>query len=72
MSVHVLYDQFKRKSVMFCSTDGMAFGPVFDGEDAIEFCEWCADHHMDPRDMSVLTLLAHVARWQDETATVTS
>jgi hypothetical protein len=64
MSVHVLYDQPKRKSVMFCSTTGEAFGPVFDNEDAADFVDWMIAQERDPRDMGKNTLDIWVTAWR--------
>jgi hypothetical protein len=66
MSVHILYDQFKRKSVMFCSTSDRAFGPVFDNEDAADFTDWMIDQDRDPRDMGANTLDIWIAKWKEE------
>lgn len=66
MSVRVLYDPFQRKSVMFCSTDGCAFGPLFDREDAIDFLEWMVERGRDPRDMNANTLDIWVKTWENE------
>jgi len=65
MSVHILYDQPKRKSVMFCSTDGIAFGPVFDNEDAADFVDWMLAQGKDPRDLHVSDLLIAIEDWED-------
>jgi hypothetical protein len=64
MSVYILYDQFKHKSVMFCSTDGIAFGPVFDNQDAIDFSEWMIEQDLDPRDVEPIRLLMYVETWK--------
>lgn len=65
MSVHVLYDSSKRKSVMFCSTDGLAFGPIFDNEDAADFADWMLEHDRDPRDLTPIELLSQISWWRN-------
>lgn len=66
MSVHVLYDHFKQKSVMFCSTDGIAFGPVFDGEEAVDFTDWMIEQGKDPRDLHISDLLIAIEDWEED------
>jgi len=41
MGVHTLYDSEEGQAVMFCSTSGWAFGPVFKDEHAKEVPEDC-------------------------------
>ncbi len=65
MSVHTLSDSFKRKSVMYCSTTGLAFGPVFDGDDAADFADWMLDKDRDPRDLTPTELASQILWWEE-------
>ena len=69
MSVLVLFDTVQRKSVMYCSTSGRAFGPLFDDRDAIDFLRWYdlrADAPGDIRSLNDNTLDIWVSEWQIE------
>jgi hypothetical protein len=50
-------------SVMYCSSSGRAFGPVFDDNTAEEFVDWMIDQDRDPRDMGANTLDIWVTSW---------
>lgn len=49
MGVHTLYDPEEGNAVMYCSTSGWAFGPVFHDEHAKEVPEDC--EMLDARDL---------------------
>ena len=65
MSVHILYDQQKRKSVMYCSTTGQAFGPLFDDDDAAYFVDAQLAIGVDPRELHDSDLAAAIEDWED-------
>ena len=54
MGVRVAYDQEVGVACLYCSTSGVAFGPVFDGPDANleadEFLDWLAGPGADYAD----------------------
>ena len=65
MSVQVLHDTARRKSVM-CSSD-RAFGPLFDDCEAADFIDWYdlrADAAGDVRSLNDNTLDIWVFAWQ--------
>lgn len=72
MSVHILSDG-SEQACLFCSTSGVAFGPVFradkaSGRDAYEqaetFLQWCYRvQHTDPRAWSDAELMAKYSEW---------
>jgi hypothetical protein len=51
MSVEILYDSERSVASLYCTTDDVAFGPIFRGaearEDAEAFLEWLPN---DPRE----------------------
>ena len=69
MSVHV---SNKRNVCLFCSTTGLAFGPVFASEfDANDFLSWMSDEaeangvsSSDPRDLGNGELAIAYGKWQ--------
>ena len=69
MSVHV---SNKRNVCLFCSTTGLAFGPVFASEfDANDFLEWMTEQaeangvsSSDPRDLGNAELAIAYGKWQ--------
>ena len=69
MSVHV---SNKRNVCLFCSTTGLAFGPVFPSEfDANDFLSWMSDEaeangvsSSDPRDLGNAELAIAYGKWQ--------
>ena len=63
MSVHV---SNKRNVCLFCSTTGLAFGPVFASEfDANDFLEWLRENdYSDPRELSNPELALAYLGWQ--------
>ena len=67
MSVQVLFDTVRRKSVMYCNTSGRAFGPLFDDCDAVDFLSWYdlrVDAPGDIRSLNDNTLDIWVSEWQ--------
>ena len=66
MSTHTLYDQFKRKSVMFCSTTGLAFGPLFDSDDASDFVDEMIADGIDPRSLTPDDLASQIEDWEEQ------
>ncbi len=66
MSVHILYDAAKRKSVMYCSTDGKAFGPLFADDDAADFADWMSELDRDPRTLHESDLAIAIETWEED------
>lgn len=65
MAVHILYDRFQNKSAMYCSTTGLAFGPVFSGDDAGDFVDEMLAAGIDPRDLHADDLAAAIETWEE-------
>jgi len=68
MGVSTLHDPRQRKSVMWCNTDGRAFGPVFDDHDAADFLDWILadEDRPDPRSLGANALDIWVSHWKQE------
>jgi hypothetical protein len=73
MSVRILHDEADEQAVLYCSTTGWAFGPVFgasDDKDAREraeaFLRWLV---VDARDPSEKELERRYSDWQAQEAT---
>lgn len=72
MGVRILHDPTtdSENTVLYCSTSGWAFGPVFDSvTDADSFLEFCdLVMHMDPRliDATPGRLESVYGRWLDQ------
>lgn len=67
MSVELLVDTVSGKTALFCDTTDVAFGPVFDSEEAAdEFLELIA-HETGGRDARTLTVreLEDFKQWAD-------
>lgn len=72
MAVETLYDPRARKPVMWCNTDGRAFGPVFDDHDAAEFLDWIGER--DARSLTPSELVRERCRFvaqREHTGTTT-
>jgi hypothetical protein len=71
MGVRELYDADENASVMYCSTSGLAFGPVFEGRAATDFVAW-ANGQDDIPDLRTAGLDVEqlVKRWRTETPAV--
>ena len=57
----------KTNVCLYCSTTGVAFGPVFASSfDAEDFLDWFRNNCVppDPRDLTPTELVAAYARWQ--------
>lgn len=65
MAVHTLYSEFQRKSVMYCSTTGIAFGPLFDNIDAAEFVDTMLANGVDPRTLTPSDLATAIEDWEE-------
>jgi hypothetical protein len=65
MSVHILYDQFKNKSAMYCSTSGLAFGPTFNSDDAAAFVDEMLAAGTDPRALHADDLAIAIEAWEE-------
>ena len=68
MGCRVLYDRDEEMAALYCSTSGVAFGPLFHptaDETAGEVAERYLDSHRDPRHLSERDLAESVARFLD-------
>lgn len=64
------FDGVAGRVALYCSTDGIAFGPVFEHEsDARDFLDHLEEiGERDPRDIPALELAQLHDEWQKETA----
>lgn len=69
MGVRTLTDWEEGRSVLYDSVTDTAFGPVFDGDEANEFCDWnTAQGRPDLRSLTPEEFTDTLRAWRDSKA----